>query len=80
MRPAGKDSITSPIVACNAVKTGDIPKAAICIQAELIVAIVAITARISLVDALEKNPVGAVKTSDNVKVYAAIGVVEVVGE
>ena len=49
----------------------------ICVKAEPIIALAAITADIPMVDRLDKNPLEVIETGDYVKVDATKGVVEV---
>ena len=75
--PTGKGSSTAPIIAWEAMKAGNLPKAIICIEAEPIVAAAAITANIPMVDKLDKNPLEVIKTGDYVRVNATEGIVEI---
>lgn len=78
--PTGKGSTVGPIIAWYAMKAGNNPKAMICVEAEPIIASVAITADIPMVHKLDKNPLEVIKSGDYVKVDAAAGTVEIVGK
>ncbi len=75
--PTGKGSSTAPIIAWEAMKFGNLPKAIICVEAEPIVAAAAITANIPMIDKLDRNPLEVIKTGYYVKVDATEGIVEV---
>src|SRR4030042_6429981 len=76
--PTGKGSSAGPIVAYRAVKAGKAPKAMICVEAEPVIALAAITADIPMVDKLEKNPLEVIKTGDYIKMDAGVGGVEII--
>ena len=76
--PTGKGSSGGPTIAWLAMKAENIPAAMICVDAEPIIGLGAITADIPMVDKLDKNPLEVIKTGDYVKVNATEGVVEVI--
>ena len=69
-----------PITGWYAMKAGNNPAAIVCIEAEPIIASVAITADIPMVHKLDKNPLEVIKSGDYVKVDATAGIVEIVGK
>lgn len=78
--PTGKGSSMGPVIGWYAMKAGNNPAAMICIEAESIIASVAITASIPMVHKLDKNPLEVIKSGDYVKVDATAGIVEIVGK
>ena len=78
--PTGKGSSMGPIIGWYAMKAGNNPAAIVCIEAEPIIASVAITANIPMVHKLDKNPLEVIKSGDYVKVDATAGIVEIVGK
>jgi predicted aconitase with swiveling domain len=75
--PTGKGSTVGPIIAWYSMKAANNPKAMVCIEAEPIIASVAIMADIPMVHRLDKNPLDAIKSGDHVKVDATAGIVEI---
>jgi len=73
----GKGSSLGPYWSFWTKRAGNAPRAMVCIKAEPIIALAAITADIPMVDGLEKNPLDIIKTGDYVKVNATQGIVEV---
>ena len=61
-------------------KQGNAPKGMICLEADTITGLYAITADIPMVDKLDKNPLEVIKTGDYVKLDATKGTVEVTGK
>jgi predicted aconitase with swiveling domain len=78
--PTGKGSSMGPVIGWYAMKAGNNPAAMVCIEAEPIIASVAITANIPMVHKLDKNPLEVIKSGDYVKVDATAGIVEIVGK
>lgn len=78
--PSGKGSSMGPIIGWYAMKAKNNPAAIVCTAAESIIASVAITANIPMVDKLDKNPMDVIKSGDYVKVDATKGIVEIVGK
>ena len=78
--PTGKGSSMGPIIGWYAMKAGNNPAAIVCIEAEPIIASVAITVNIPMVHKLDKNPLEVIKSGDYVKVDATAGIVEIVGK
>jgi predicted aconitase with swiveling domain len=78
--PTGKGSTVGPIIAWYAMKAGNNPKAMVCIEAEPIIASVAITADIPMVHRLDKSPLETIKSGDHVKVDATAGIVEILSK
>jgi predicted aconitase with swiveling domain len=78
--PTGKGSTVGPIIAWYAMKARNNPKAMICVEAEPIIASVAITADIPMVHKLDKNPLEFIESGDYVKVDATAGTVEIVSK
>jgi len=76
--PTGKGSTGGPSVAYRAMKAGVAPKALICLEADPVLALGAITADMPMVDRLDMNPLEAIATGDYVKVDATEGIVEVI--
>jgi uncharacterized protein len=76
--PIGKGSTAGPAVAYEAKKLGNIPKAIVCVEAEPVMAMVAILNDIPMVHALNRNPLEAIKTGDYVKVDGDAGTIEVI--
>lgn len=76
--PTGKGSSAGPTIAWLAKDAGNAPAAMVCVEAEPIIGLAAITADIPMVDKLDKNPLEAIKTGDYVKVDATKGIVEVI--
>ena len=77
--PTGKGSSMGPIIGWYAMKANNNPAAIVCVEAESIIASVAITANIPMVDKLDKNPLDVIKSGDYVKVDATAGTVEIMG-
>ncbi len=75
--PGGKGSTVGSYAIYQLKKNGAAPCAMINIKAEPIVAVGAIISGIPLVDRLEKNPFGIIKTGDKVLVDAINGSVEI---
>ena len=75
---SGKGSTGGPFTAYSAKKRGNTPAAMICVEAEPIIGLAAITADIPMVDRLKPNPLEVIKTGDRVKVNATEGIVEVI--
>ncbi|MFC1798276.1 aconitase X swivel domain-containing protein [Thermodesulfobacteriota bacterium] len=78
--PTGKGSTGGPSVAFRAMETGVAPKAIICLEAEPVIALSAITAEIPMVDRLDMNPLELIDTGDYVCVDATEGLVEITKE
>ena len=78
--PTGKGSSMGPIIGWYAMKARNNPAAILCVEAESIIASVAITANIPMVDKLDKNPLDVIKSGDYVKVDATAGIVEIIGK
>jgi predicted aconitase with swiveling domain len=78
--PTGKGSSMGPIIGWYAMKANNHPSAIVCVEAESIIASVAITSNIPMVDKLDKNPLDVIKSGDYVKVDATAGIVEIVGK
>ena len=76
--PTGKGSSGGPIIAWLAKKAGNAPKAMICIEAEPIIALCAITADIPMIHKLDRNPLEIISTGDRVRVSGADGTVEII--
>lgn len=74
----GRGSTAGPYVAYGAKKLGYAPAAMICVEAEPVIAVGAITAEIPMMDRLDQNPLEAIRTGDYVKVNATKGTVTVV--
>jgi predicted aconitase with swiveling domain len=75
--PGGKGSTVGSYAIYQLKKNGVAPVAMINAKAEPIVAVGAIISDIPLVDNLEKNPFGIIKTGDKVLVDAIVGSVEI---
>ena len=75
--PIGKGSTGGPNVAYAAKRLGNVPKAMICVEAEPVMAMVAIMNDIPMVHQLDKNPLEVIQTGDYVKLDADAGTVEV---
>ena len=73
----GHGSSAGPYYAYRSKKAGNAPAALICVEAEPIIGLAAITADIPMVDKLDKNPLDVIETGDYVKVDATQGIVEV---
>ena len=78
--PTGKGSSGAPSVSWQAKRDGKAPKAIICVEAEPVIAIAAITADIPMMDKLDRNPLRVIKTGDYIKIDATEGIVEVIGK
>jgi predicted aconitase with swiveling domain len=78
--PTGKGSSMGPVIGWYAMKAGKNPAAMVCIEAEPIIASVALTANIPMVHKLDKNPLEIIKSGDYVKVDATAGIVEVINK
>ena len=78
--PTGKGSSMGPIIGWYAMKANNNPTAIVCVEAESIIASVAITSNIPMVDKLDKNPLDVIKSGDYVKVDATAGIVEIIGK
>jgi hypothetical protein len=78
--PIGKGSTGGPPVAYAAKKAGNAPTAIVCVQAEPVMAMVAIMNDMPMVHALNKNPLEVIKTGDYVKVDGDAGTVEIIGK
>ena len=78
--PTGKGSTVGPIIAWHAMQAGNNPKAMVCIEAEPVIASVAIAANIPMVHKLNKNPLEVIRSGDYVKVDATAATVEIVGK
>ena len=76
--PIGKGSTGGPPVAYAAKRLGNAPKAIVCVEAEPVMAMVAIMNDIPMVHAFDRNPLEVIKTGDYVKVEGDAGTVEVV--
>ena len=76
--PIGKGSTGGPPVAYAAKRLGNAPAAIVCVQAEPVMAMVAIMNDIPMVHALDRNPLEVIKTGDYVKVDGDAGTVEIV--
>ena len=76
--PTGKGSSAGPTIAWLAKDANNAPAAMICVEAEPIIGLAAITADIPMVDKLDHNPLDVIKTGDYVKVNATEGIVEVI--
>jgi uncharacterized protein len=76
--PIGKGSTAGPAVAYEAKKLGNVPRAIVCVEAEPVMAMVAIMNNIPMVHALDRNPLEAIKTGDYVKVDGDAGTIEVI--
>jgi len=74
----GHGSSAGPYQAYSCKEAGNAPAALICVEAEPVIALSAITADIPMVDRLEKNPLDVIDTGDYVKVNATKGIVVVV--
>lgn len=78
--PSGRGSAYGPGVAYTIKKRGKAPKAMLCIEADTLTAVSAITADIPMVHRFDKNPLEVIKTGDYVKVDADSGVIEVINK
>jgi len=78
--PTGKGSTMGPIIAWYSMKAGNNPKAIICIEAEPIIASVAIAVDMPMMHKLDKNPLELINNGDYLKVDAIAGTVEIVGK
>lgn len=76
--PTGKGSSAGPIIALLAKEAKNVPAAMVCIEAEPIIALAAITAKIPMVDKINKNLFKIIKTGDSLKVDATLGLIEVI--
>lgn len=76
--PIGKGSTAGPNVAYLAKMLGNLPRAMICVEAEPVMAMVAIITDIPMVHRLDRNPLDVIQTGDYLKVDADTGTVEVV--
>lgn len=74
----GHGSSAGPYQAYSCKEAGNAPAALVCIEAEPVIALSAITADIPMVDKLEKNPLDVIETGDYVKVNATKGNVEII--
>lgn len=73
----GHGSSGGPYYAYRSKTAGNAPAALICIKAEPVIGLAAITADIPMVDRLDQNPLDVIETGDYVKVDATQGIVEV---
>jgi predicted aconitase with swiveling domain len=73
----GRGSSVGPYYAYRSKIAGNAPAALICVEAEPVIGLSAITADIPMVDRLDKNPLDVIETGDYVKVDAARGIIEV---
>jgi len=78
--PVGKGSTGGPPVAYAAKRLGNAPAAIVCVEAEPVMAMVAIMNDIPMVHALDKNPLKVIKTGDHVKVDGDAGMVEIISK
>lgn len=74
----GKGSTGGPRIAYLAKRQGNVPAGMICVEAEPVIAMVAIANDIPMVHLLNKNPIEVIKTGDYVKMDATAGKVEVI--
>ena len=75
--PTGKGSSGAPIISWKAMKAGNNPRVIICVEREPILVSAAITAKIPMIDRLDKNPLDAIENGDYLKVDATEGIVEI---
>jgi predicted aconitase with swiveling domain len=75
--PIGKGSTVGPNIAYAAKKLGNTPTAIVCVEAEPVMAMVAIMNDIPMVIGLDSNPLDAIHSGDYVKVDGNAGTVEV---
>ena len=76
--PVGKGSTVGPNVAYAAKRQGNTPKAMVCVDAEPVMAMVAIMNDIPMVAGLEKSALDVIQSGDIVSVDGDAGTVEVV--
>jgi predicted aconitase with swiveling domain len=76
----GKGSTVGPTVAYGARRLGLAPAALVCVEAEPVMAMVAIMNDIPMVHALERDPTDLIKTGDIVRVDGDAATVEIVGQ
>jgi predicted aconitase with swiveling domain len=74
----GHGSSAGPYQAYSCKEAGNAPAALICVEAEPVIALSAITADIPMVDRLEKNPLDVIENGDYVKVDATNANVEII--
>ena len=74
---SGKGSSGGPFFAYAAKKHKIAPAAMICLEAEPIIGLAAITADIPMIDKLNRNPLKLIETGDHLKIDADKGVVEI---
>jgi predicted aconitase with swiveling domain len=77
--PMGKGSTFGPYVAFSCAKNGVSPKAMLCQNADGVVVLAAIMAKIPAIHQFEKNIMDFVQTGDHLKIDADRGTVEIVG-
>ena len=76
--PTGRGSTGGGIIAHYAKILGTTPAGMICVEAEPVIALVAIMNDIPAVDKLDRNPLEAIKTGDYIRLDATEGIVEVI--
>ena len=76
--PTGKGSTGGGIIAHYAKMLGAAPVGMICVEAEPVIALVAIMNDIPTIDKLDRNPLEVIQTGDHIKLDATEGTVEVV--
>lgn len=76
--PTGKGSTGGGIIAHYAKMLGAAPAGMICVEAEPVIALIAIMNDIPTVDKLDRNPLEAIETGDHIKLEASEGIAEVV--
>ncbi len=78
--PGGRGSAYSPGVAYTIKKRGKAPRAMICMEADPLTAVSAITADIAMIHRFDRDPMEVIKSGDYLKVDATAGTVEVISQ
>ncbi|OGO40520.1 MAG: hypothetical protein A2147_07615 [Chloroflexi bacterium RBG_16_57_8] len=76
--PIGKGSTVGPNIAYAAKKLGNTPVAIVCVEAEPVMAMVAIMNDIPMVAGFDNDPLEAIRTGDYLRVDGYSGTVEVI--
>ncbi len=76
--PIGKGSTVGPNIAYAAKQRGNTPRAMVCVEAEPVMAMVAIMNDIPMVAGFDEKVLNSIQSGDNVRVDGDAGTVEVV--